>query len=589
MRHDLRIFSLSGLLVAFFLALVPNAASAAVQLIDKTRNELKNELYPVSDVLPGYKHPDYEVQKFAVTEFRVNNDELRVWSRVFAEVLRFRVQYIPGVRLYMPAPGNTHEDAQRKGSINKPLLTDQAAFKSLNSTLGIESVLTGFVEKPGDQYKLTVELIEAISGKEILSHQWEFTSNESGGVINEIAIWIYSSLGIELTPLELTYLNDEKHVNSEAINDFISNYSRLLQLEGKAKSKAILELQKKYPDFTLLAIYAMRNRTRAQNLDEAYRNLDLYKQLRELNPDNVGVGIYSYGSMDVDVMPNHEVSARLINMKNLVVENPHDPTIFVRLADTLIGNGSTLEGISILLEAVTRWPDNYRAWWSLGWALNQHAWQVRGDSFWKHVPERAKTQFRSLTILADATIDKALKLNNRNGGLWNMKLNSLGSVDGYSSKIIETFDTAIEFAPTDQRIYNSAMNYSADKWGGNARSRQYIIKMAIQNNPEEIWPEVLQQRYQVSLEKSDGEFQIKDIEYGIDNLLSYLQELDEGRANLKYFVMIIIVVLWLTYSFGKWIGRRELDAYQDEEDEYDSHSGELRSSYLSRTRPKKSL
>ena len=117
--------------------------------------------------------------------------------------------------------------------------------------------------------------------------------------------------------------------------------------------------------------------------------------------------------MEIEALTKHEVSWRLDKMRKLVVANPNDPTIMFNYADALIKNGETYEGIAIMLETVQRWPEQYRVWWSLGWALNRHAWQVRGNSVWREVPKRAQQEFTALSLLADKVVDKALELNPR--------------------------------------------------------------------------------------------------------------------------------------------------------------------------------
>ena len=72
--------------------------------IEKLKVELKDNLLPIATVIPGYERPASSPPKFAVAEFRTSNVDLINWSRAIAEILRYRIQYVPGGQLVMPDP-----------------------------------------------------------------------------------------------------------------------------------------------------------------------------------------------------------------------------------------------------------------------------------------------------------------------------------------------------------------------------------------------------------------------------------------------------------------------------------------------------
>lgn len=536
------------------LLLFAGVLHASVPLTEQVRSELEDVLYPFTSVVPGYQRPAVSAPRIAVAEFRVSSDELLSWSQAISEILRYRIQYVPDVRLYMPAPYNTYLDAQANAVTGRALLTGYSAFQNLNKALGIDLVLTGSVAFNGNEFALTAELVDAVNEGRTLQREWHFPPEDLPAVLISISEWVYHSLGVELTPKQLAYIQDKKSLDRQAIDDFVLHYSELQVLKGPLKRDKVNQLQRQYPNFILLAMYALQNRVYANNLDEAYKNLELYESLRSVHRGNAGIELESYRMMEIGVLPKHEVAARINGLKNLVKENPQDPTIMINFADALVKNGSTLEGIATMLEAVERWPNYYRAWWSLGWALNQHAWQLRGNSMWRDVPERAKEKFKILSHLSDLAIDEALALNPRNADLWELKISTLGSIDGFSQELMEVFDRAVQIAPKEKGIYDNALNFAAQKWGGTSEARVHIIELASKNNPEAAWPGVMRHQnisdFNSSNERHDvneGGQYLKE-HFDVAEVKRYLKELIDNPNTWKMATVFIGIVLWLFFA-----------------------------------------
>lgn len=352
-----------------------------------------------------------------------------------------------------------------------------------------------------------------------------------------------------MTPAERAYIQDQNAYGYRAVEDFISLYSEYPELKGPVKRVRVNQLMAKYPRFPVLVIYALHNKVHATNLDEAYKNLERYKALQESHKAHVAVEFESYLAMDIEVLPKHIVADRLKGMKKLVKDNPHDPQIMITLADQLVTNGNTLEAVTVMLEAVERWPGYYRAWWSLGWALNQHAWQVRGNSMWREVPEAAKKRFKSLAHLSDRAIDEALALNPYNARLLNMKISSMGSISGYSEELMAAFNKSVKLAPNERSIYDSALNFSADRWGGNVGARKHIIETALENNPDSAWSSAMRSMHAADFEVAVGR-QVKAGE------LHYVEALLKNPLVLMGLIFFIVVFIVLVLTVVYLLGRR---------------------------------
>ena len=549
------------IITAFVLLISANVSHASVALTEQIKLELIDELYPISNVVPGYRRPENEAPKFAIAEFRAGSDELKNWSQAISEILRYRIQYVPGVRLVMPAAYNMAVDSGVNTRANRPLLVNQSHFLNLKKALDIQHVLTGEVSRRGSDIVLLVEMVNAGTGETSSQKKWEFPQQQLADTIIDISTWIYATLSVDLSKDELAYLNDRETLSNAAIEAFVENYSEFPKLNPVLRREKINQLLKQHPEFTLLSVYALHNRAYANNLDEAYKNIELYKHIKSLNPGNVGVELEIYHALDVGVMPKHEIAARLNGMKRLVLENPQSAPMMLGLADVLVKNGDTVSAISVMLEAVARWPQNYRAWWSLGWALNQHAWQVRGGSFWRDVPERAKKKFKTLTPLANQIIDIALSLNKLNPSLWNMKLKALGSVDGFSEELLSVFNEAARLAPKRKSIYSSALNYSGENWGGNREARRHIIEMAEKNNPGQGWPEIMRSQNAEDFGRPKRSRNVSSVE-------QYFWDLLDKPYGSKVIVFVIIFLLWIVFLLGRWSVSAKGNYRNDTEDYY---------------------
>lgn len=486
--------------LALTLVVFSGPVLADASLLEQIQYELQDELYPIEKIVIGYERPSVRVPKLAVGEFRINDDELREWSQAIAEILRWRIQYVPNTRLLMPSAYLTTSDAGADTGIGRPLLTSRENFQGLNQSLGIESVLTGRLLSEGADYVLDVELVDSVSGKKISEKSWNFSVSELPGVLIEISAWVYTELGMELSQTERAFLGDPGSLRSEAIVAFVDNYKDLQSEDRLQVQDLVADLRKQFPEFAVFALYALRSKSYAMNLDEVYKNLEFADQLRKEFPTHAGVTLEAYRTMDIGAMPKHEVASRLVGLRDLAAKNPNDPMIMINVAVALGDNGSSLEALTVLLEAASRWPDHYRVWWSLGWSLNAHAWQLRGDRMWREVPEQVKGRFKLLAYLSDQAVDKALSLHARNADLWIMKLSSLGSNGGYSEELMEVFDLAVDVAPSNETIYGNALNFAENKWGGNADARRKIIRLAEENNPQAAWPKIMRSQHAADFE-----------------------------------------------------------------------------------------
>jgi hypothetical protein len=175
-----------------------------------------------------------------------------------------------------------------------------------------------------------------------------------------------------------------------------------------------------------------------------------------------------------------------------VLERPGDPMPMVVLADTLVDNGYALGGVSLMREALLRWPRNYRAWWSTSYACVHYGWELRGTSFWRDVPEPAQRLFPLLREAADRAVDQALARHQELPELWVQKMMTVGQ---FGEEFMQAYRRAIELDPQNRRAYEMALNYTLPQWGGSREIQDEIWAQARERIHDPAWLEEMQARY----------------------------------------------------------------------------------------------
>jgi hypothetical protein len=474
------------------------------QFIRQVRHEFAGELYPLDKLAPGYKRPATKAPSFAVGDFLTDDDALRDWSFAIGDILRWRIQYVPTVHLTMPAAYYTALDAGVDREQFDPVMATPEHFKGLNKAMGIETVLTGTLARDGDEFAIDAALVNSDSAEPRAARSWRATPEQMPAALIEISGWVYDELGVELDTAERAYLEDRSTLTSEAIATYVENYADLNLTDLVVRQDSLVTLREAHPKFTLFGLYALHAKSYPTNLREARANLELSYQARKDFPGHVGIALESYRSMDLNSLEEHEIEKRRNGLRDLVVANPHDPMIMINFANAWGEQGDIHEGISLGLEIAERWPDNYRAWWGLGWLVSAHAWVVRGETMWSEVPQDARKTFKLMSFLSDQIIDKAIAMNDKHGALWVMKLSGIGSNGGYSSELMDTFEAAAAVAPTHEPVYATTLNFSQNKWGGNAAARRRVIELAATNNPDAAWPRFMHSAHETDFQGLDG-------------------------------------------------------------------------------------
>ena len=548
MRTDCRLLVLAPLLVANVVAVADDA------LIREVHAEFAADLPAISTTVPGYFSPAERAPGLAVGDFLPADDSLRTWSAVIGTILRDRIAYVPTIRLRMPHPPFTDIDSAVTSDPGAPVLATAAHFRGLHRTLGIETVLTGTLGRDGDALQIQAKLVNSVNGAQRAATSWRATPDTLPSVLIALSGWVYEELDVELSAAEREYLEDVQTLRPESIAAFSENYEDLSVADPVVRRELTAELRKAHPRFAPFVWYEMYARSYPTNLSEVRAQLEGSKRARKDFPRHAGVASLAYAHVPFETLEEHEKTRRLEAQRNLVARNPQDPLMMINLAATYGRHGDHLSALAVALEATERWPDYYRTWWELGNRVSERAWAVRGTGLWREVPKASQERFKLLAFMADRIIDKAISLHAANGSLWQTKINTVGSADGYSGKLMAAFEQGARVAPHHEPIYSNALNFAQNKWGGNAGARRRIITLAEENNPDAAWPRFMRSNHGADFSGLGGLAEAFTDEFK-------LREIVENPAFWRILFFLIIAGLVLFAYVSNWLSRRTPGAH----------------------------
>src|SRR5207247_1307506 len=105
-----------------------------------------------------------------------------------------------------------------------------------------------------------------------------------------------------------------------------------------------------------------------------------------------------------------------------------------------------------------------------------YGWMLRGDKYWRQIPEAGKRGFSIMVSWADRFNRATLERHPDAGAVWVNRMNTaaLGGEDW-----LPIFDHAVEVDPSRRKLYYDAMDFALDQWGGNHALRERIQATAI--------------------------------------------------------------------------------------------------------------
>ncbi|MBI5640074.1 MAG: hypothetical protein HZA17_06605 [Nitrospirae bacterium] len=459
-----------------------------MEFIADIKKVLDDPLPPISDVLSGYSRPDRKVPSLVVADFTSENEAKRHWGQAVGRIVRRKIMCVPKILLRMPDLHVLRDDAWRYGMPAEDVLKSRESIKLIGQRLGIENALTGNISVDDSRFSLELSLRKLPSGEIYKTFHYSGDLARMPETLSAVALQVYKALGVSLDHRSKEYLARRTPETFEDIRDFAYLLSEL----HKKPAVAPFEAVKKYidrgvflPAAAQLSLYYM-----APGKDPRLY-LRRLEEVAAAYPEDAGI------EMTVATYMGYKNAKDLAGQKvqkfqKIIRENPNDPSAMIKFIDFLAGYGHTRAALVVSMEALERWPDHYRVWWSMAYALKEYAWQERGIKYWSDVSEKGKRLFPALKDLADKAADRALEFNQDASNLWVLKMATLS---GYSPEVMECFFNAIRLNPYNREAYISGLNFSLPQWGGSYDAQEKVWELAVKNNPGADWLEATRKKY----------------------------------------------------------------------------------------------
>lgn len=456
------------------------------QYLEQIRAVLEDPLPSLGEILPGYRRPEAEPDSLIVADLTADTEDALPWGRVVGQFLRWKIMFGQGVVLRMPDYNNFYQAAWTYEQGWEGAGQTLGSLRVIGERLGIKNALTGHVEIAEGKFQLALTLREMPRAVPRAEFRFEGEVSELPRALNEGVQKVFEELG---APEIAARISPDSPPRS--FPEIVRTVQANAAIKGKTKKEASALLSGEYgldSDNPVMAFYRLYNLEPGEDLFAYRRELD---RLALSFPGDTGIALTVARYMGYGNYP-HLLDEKLRRLKNLVVENPDDPTAMIVLGDVLTSSGNYSDALVICMESLERWPDNYRTWWNMTWALLEYAWSQRGTTYWDEVPEKAKRLFPQLKELADGAIDQAIALNPDSATLRQLKMRTIGH---FCNELMETFHTGIRLNSQYRDLYTTALNFSLPQWGGSYEAQVTILKEAQKNISDPEWLRSIRSEY----------------------------------------------------------------------------------------------
>lgn len=439
---------------------------------------IEDPIPPVSEVVPGYPSTAVSAPGVVVADPETRGDVQRDWGRAIGQILRWELLYADDAALRGPDFNTYYEDAAGPDIPERDVGRSVASAALAANRLGFSHLLTGIVTVADGKFDLDLSLRKAETGDAIEAYRLAGPLDELPQGLNTVLQQMGATLGRPKTA------GDGVPFSGKSLARFAGAFA-----DNRAEQK--VRMQKLWLDGVttpLTAAHRLRHLDVGSDLDGYFERLE---QIREMFPGERGIEFAVARYVGYRDRPRL-FDTKVARLKKLMAERPHDPTPMLVLCDTLAENNYTLDAIAVCREALLRHSGSYRAWWSMGASLLNHAWQLRGTGYWNDVSAKGQRQYPKLKEFGGRAMDMALALNDHNSGLWSAKMWAIGQ---YSPEFMAAFETAIRLDPTNRKAYELAVNYTLPQWGGSIDAQDDVLALARKHIADDSWHEYIQRMY----------------------------------------------------------------------------------------------
>ena len=472
-----------------------------------------------------------------------------------SEIARDLVTHLPGAALETPFPSwealtvdGFHPDHDPAG-----LLASPESLRTVGTRLGIATGVLGELELRESDFQLTLTWHNLKSGSIDATDRLGGPIEELPALPSTVAGWVLERLGHELTSAQREYLEAAGKLTVDQLHAYAGVLTAWRRQGAASAAPLARELARSAQDFPRAAIVHLQ--LAGSDGEELAMNA-FVSELAGLFPDHSGVQLAAVQRW-LSERDEGSIRAKQQWLQAIIADDPDYMHAIWLYVEELLVRKRTAEAVSVALEALSRWPDNYRSAWMCAAAIRSLAWQERGSvEAYAESVELGTDAFLPLLAIAGDAVDAALAKHPYSSQLWWLKLETN---PGYSEEMRYAFERAIEYDPHNYYVYRSAMTYSSPRWGGSVAAQEEIYELAVTNNPGEEWPDQLyrsvtgEQRGDTS---APGDTRAARQDGERKNLLDHLQRLAQGLgceedcvseiktlAKLVGFISLALVVL----------------------------------------------
>lgn len=244
--------------------------------------------------------------------------------------------------------------------------------------LGVRFVMEGSVQKAGETVRITVQLIDAVSGHHIWAERYDRHLNDLFAMQDEITLKVVVALQVELTDGEQARVRHKSTASLDAWEYWVKAYDLFEQhtKEGNATARELLDQSLKFDPKYANAL-ALKAVTHFQDLNLGYaespaesfiQSVELCQKAMSIDDTDPDI-LALWGMLQV---PQKLYDQAIKYGKQALVLGPNNSEVYAMLAFIKHFVGMDKEAIELLKKAIRLHP-YYHAWYShyLGMAYTE--------------------------------------------------------------------------------------------------------------------------------------------------------------------------------------------------------------------------
>lgn len=456
----------------------------SVGIIEDLKNTLNNTAPPVTSVIPGYKRPAKNLPGLVVAHFTTleTNDGL-MWGKALSEVIRRNLNYSPVTWIHMPSLrwNVVLHDVWQAGMPDEDRLQSLESLRLAYKRTGVKYALTGDFFKNSESFELKLRILNLPKGSLESEQIFRGVMKDLPGQVKAAIIWVATSLHSAPTPDIQTYINYNIPMRTESLED----YARLVtewNTDNVDEARLLaFELSTKEPAFSSIGAALIEL---AEPTYDIFSANQYYLDLAEQYQHDIGIQVASAAAFKHGDRVDLGMQ-RATWLKNIIKHDPNHLMAFLLLADTLAETGQQLAATSVASEALKRWPDNYRTWWTFAYTMQRYAWYFRGNKRWINVSAKGKQMFPALNKIGLRALDHASELHSDMSQIWVLRMRLISK---YTPEFLKAYREALRANPQNPWVYWYGLAFSAPKWAGSLDEQMQILDAAVTHNRGKTWP-----------------------------------------------------------------------------------------------------